>query len=188
VVRYDTPQTLTAPQKAQVLTNIGAVATSALVAYTNKDNELEGRIANIETISLSNDISDALNGASSPTSSNVFVTSTDLATKANTSHTHTIANITGLQTELDGKIGIGVSVSIADVTGLQTELDDLNTNKASVSHSHLVSDITGFNDGVESALDLTSADTTETTIDTTTYPKEIAITIGGVVYKIPARI
>jgi hypothetical protein len=188
VVRYDTPQTLTAPQKAQVLTNIGAIGTASLAPFTAKDNELEGRIANIETVSLSSDISDALNGASSPTSSNVFVTSTDLATKANTSHTHTIANITGLQTELDGKIGIGVSVPISDVTGLQSQLDNLNSGKANTTHYHLTSDITGFNNGVVSALSLSTANTTQTTIDTTIYPLEVSITIGGVVYKIPARI
>jgi hypothetical protein len=188
VVRYDTPQTLTAPQKAQVLTNIGAIGSTSLVPYTNKDNELEGRIANIETVSLSSDIIDALNGANTPDAGNVFITDVVFATKADVTHTHTIANVTGLQTALDGKIGIGVSVPISDVTGLQTELNDLNTNKASVLHSHLVSDITGFNNGVESALALTTADTTQTTIDTTTYPKEISITIGGVVYKIPARI
>lgn len=144
VVRYDTPQTLTAPQKAQVLTNIGAVGSASLTPFTTKDNELEGRIANIETVGFSTNVRNALNGASSPTSSNVFVTANELATKANTSHTHTIANITGLQTALDGKSGIGSPVSISDVSGLAVALSDLTTGKANLTHTHIVADVTGL--------------------------------------------
>ena len=217
VVRYDTPQTLSAPQKAQVLTNIGAIGTSALTPYTNKDNELEGRIANIETVSLSSNVRNALNGANSPTSSNVFVTADELATKADTNHTHTIANVTGLQTALDGKLGIGSSISISDIAGLQTDLDNLNSGKANTIHTHTVSSITGLqttlnglqssidgkaeaihthnasdindlNSGIVTSFGLSALTNYSTTIDVATYPYEISITLNGIVYKMPARI
>ena len=209
VVRYDTPQTLTAPQKAQVLTNIGGIGSASLAPFTTKDNELEGRIANIETVSLSPSIVDALNGSNLPDSGNVFVTADELATKANTSHTHTIANVTGLQDALDGKIGIGVSVTISDVIGLQTDLDNLDSGKANTSHTHIIAQVTGlqtalnakaslshyhnttdianFSDGIKDSLSLNVSNTIQTTIDPTIYPYEITIVIDSVSYKIPAR-
>ena len=144
VVRYDTPQTLTAPQKAQVLTNIGAIGSTSLVPFTTKDTELEGRIANIETVGLSPSILDALNGSNLPDDVNVFVTADELATKSNTGHTHTIANITGLQTALDGKSGIGSLVSMSDISGLTVALDNLTSGKANTTHTHTIANVTGL--------------------------------------------
>lgn len=139
VVRYDTSQALTTPQKTQARTNIAALGASDLATYSAKDTELEGRLGTLET-TLTTNVKAALTGASSPSSTNVFSTATDLAGKANTSHTHTIANVTNLQTTLDGKASTTHTHSIANVTGLQDELDD----KASVTHTHLQSDIGGL--------------------------------------------
>ena len=156
VVRYDTSQSLTTPQKTQARTNIGALGSSDLSAFTTKDNELEGRLGTIET-SISTDVQDAFGGANDPSSTNVFATMDDLDTKADLSHTHTIANITSLQTTLDGKAASSHTHSISNVTGLQTALDNLDTNKANTTHSHSQSAVTGL---VSDLSDITSDITT----------------------------
>lgn len=143
VVRYDTSQALTTPQKTQARTNIGALGSSDLSAFTTKDNELEGRLGTLET-ALTSDIQAALSGASSPSSSNVFATANGLAGKANTSHTHAIADVTDLTTTLAGKASTTHTHTIANVTGLQTEIDNLTTGKANMSHTHAIADVSGL--------------------------------------------
>jgi hypothetical protein len=143
VVRYDTSQALTTPQKAQARTNIGALSSADLTTYTTKDGELESRLGIIET-ALTTDVQDAFLGAALPSSTNAFATMDDVDTKAPLSHTHTIANVTGLQTALDGKALSTHTHTIANVTSLQTTLDGLESGKASSIHSHNIADVSGL--------------------------------------------
>ena len=165
VVRYDTSQALTTPQKSQARTNILALGAADLTAYATKDTELEGRLGTLET-TLTTNVKAALSGAASPASGNVFSTATDLAGKANTSHTHTIANVTSLQTTLDGKASTSHTHTIANVTGLQDALDDLDDNKADTAHSHLQSDVSGLtSDLSDITTDITTLQGTAPTTD-----------------------
>ena len=66
VVRYDTAQSLTSGQQTQARANIGAIAAASLTAYTTKDNELEARIASLESISPTTDDLAAVAGANAP--------------------------------------------------------------------------------------------------------------------------
>jgi len=143
VVRYDTSQGLTTPQKTQARTNIGALGSGDLGSLTTKDTELESRLGNLET-AISSDVQDAFEGANAPSDTNPFATMDDLADKADAVHTHTIANVTGLQTALDGKASSTHTHTIADITNLQTELNNLDTNKADATHSHTTTDIAGL--------------------------------------------
>ena len=152
VVRYDTSQGLTTPQKTQARNNIGALGSGDLGSLTTKDTELEGRLGILET-ALTPDVQDAFEGANAPSATNVFATMDDVDTKADAVHTHAIADVTGLQTALDGKSSTSHTHAISAITGLQTALDDLDTNKADTTHSHATSDIAGL-------------DTTLSTIDT----------------------
>ena len=166
VVRYDTSQALTTPQKTQARTNIGALGSSDLSAYSTKDTELEGRLGLIETAFTAN-IQAALSGAASPSSTNVFATANGLAGKANTVHTHAIADVTDLQTTLDAKASTTHTHTIANVTGLQTALDNLDINKAEANHTHIIQDISNLEntlDGIDTnitALQLTAPSTDE---------------------------
>lgn len=226
VVRYDTSQSLTSPQKAQARTNIAALGASDLSAYATKDTELEGRLGTLET-TLTTNVKNALSGAASPSSTNVFATAAGLATKANTSHTHAIGDVTNLQTTLDGKASTSHTHSIANVTGLQTALDDLESGKAEATHLHTISDVTGLQTSLDDITNdigdlVATAPTTDEkaamtnagsptasnpfmvksdlatqtngsgfttgSFNTTYYPEEITVTIGGVQYAIPARI
>ena len=143
VVRYDTSQALTTPQKAQVRTNIGALGSADLTAYTTKDAELESRLGTVET-ALTANVQSALLGADSPSVTNAFATMDDVDTKAPLSHTHTIANVTNLQTSLDGKASSTHTHTIANVTGLELLLDGLESGKADSTHSHNIADVTGL--------------------------------------------
>ena len=174
VVRYDTSQALTTPQKTQARTNIAALGATDLTAYATKDTELETRLGIVET-TLTNNVKAAISGATSPSSTNVFSTATDLAGKANTSHTHTIANVTSLQTTLDGKASTTHTHTIANVTGLEDALDDLDDNKADTVHSHLQSDVSGLTS------DLSDITTDITTLQGTapTTNEKAAMTSAG---------
>ena len=143
VVRYDTSQGLTTPQKTQARTNIGALGSSDLSAYTTKDAELEGRLGLVET-TLTTNVKNALSGAATPSSSNVFATMDDLDTKADLVHTHEIADVNGLQTALNGKASTSHTQAISTITGLQSALDTLSNGKANTTHTHSQSDITGL--------------------------------------------
>lgn len=211
VVRYDTAQTLSPAEKAQAKQNIGVsdVDTTSLIA---KDIELEGRIGELEDISLSQTQLDAISGSSLPSSLNVFVTasalSTGLATKASTTHTHTIANIDGLGVELSDKAEIGHTHTIADVSGLSTSLSgkaditSVNTSllgKSDTTHTH--TEFTTLE--ITSSLTISSGSTgapwstspcliEEVGLPVSTpsgviYNFEIPIKINGVIYLIPAR-
>jgi len=143
VVRYDTVQTLTTGQKLQVRTNIGAVGSDVLVPYTTKDNELEVRIAALEGVAVIGDIADALNGAATPSATNVFATADDLADLAPLVHTHIITDVTGLAAALADKAALTHGHVITDITNLQDTLDDLSL-KADAVHTHVVADVTGL--------------------------------------------
>jgi hypothetical protein len=148
VVRYDTSQSLTTPQKETARTNIDALSSGDSV-FTTLESAVAGfetRVTALEGVFISDDQFDAITGANTPSATNVMATMTDVATKANVSHTH----------------------DIADVTGLQAELDALDTGKASITHTHDVSNITGLTttistiEGDISALETGKSDTTHT--------------------------
>lgn len=214
VVRYDTAQTLSPAEKAQAKQNIGVseIDTASLIA---KDIELEGRIGELEDISLTQTQIDAINGSSLPSSANVFVTasalSTGLATKSNTTHTHTIADISGLGVELSEKVDVGHTHTIADVSGLSTALADkadvtsINTSllgKSDTTHTHtsftslsITSGLTVSNGsigdpwGTVSTIQEVGVHVNPALIPPTgVYPYEIPIKINGITYLIPARI
>ena len=148
VVRYDTAQSLSPTQQAQAKANIGVTEIDT-TALTNKDIELEGRIGDIESVSLSQNQLDAINGSVSPSASNVMITASELdsalATKADISHAHTISEVTGLSAELNGKASSTHSHTVSDVTGLVgliAEKVDLSTveglllGKSDTNHTH----------------------------------------------------
>lgn len=141
VVRYDTAQTLTSNEQAQARLNIGAIGQTNLVAFTNKDNELEVRVAAMEGVSLDVDIVDALQGAATPSATNVFTTSDEMALKSDVGHTHAIADVTGLTAALGAKADTVHTHSISDVSGLTAALDDLTLDKADIIHTHNITDV-----------------------------------------------
>lgn len=155
VVRYDTVQALTPAQKAQAKANIG-VSEVDTTALTNKDIELEGRIGDLEGISLTQNQLDAVTGSTSPSSTNVLITesalNTELATKADTIHSHTISDVTNLSLELNAKASATHTHSTSDINGLGailadkvgfTTLDTLLLTKSDVNHTHTtLSDVT----------------------------------------------
>jgi cytochrome c556 len=143
VVRYDTAQALTSGQQTQARANIGAIAAASLTAYTTKDNELEARIASLESISPTTDDLAAVAGANAPSASNVFATMTDLASKADTTHTHAITDVTDLASSLASKADASHDHVISDTVGLQDALDALQS-KADAVHSHTISDVSGL--------------------------------------------
>lgn len=146
VVRYDTPQSLSSAQKLQARTNIGALDATVLDAYGTKDDELEARVADLETQILTADQRAAITGAATPSATNVFATADELNAKADAVHTHAIAQITNLDTELANKAVINHTHVISEVSNLQSTLDTLDTSKADTVHSHTVGDVTGLND------------------------------------------
>jgi hypothetical protein len=154
VVRYDTAQSLTSGQQSQARTNIGAIAAASLTAYTTKDNELEARIASLESISPSTDDQAAIAGANAPSATNVFATMDDLAGKADTTHTHAITDVTDLASSLAGKADASHGHIIADTTGLQDTLDDLAT-KADGVHTHAITDVSGLQTALDSKAEST---------------------------------
>ena len=231
VVRFDTPQALTNGQKSQARTNIGAIDTSALTAYSVKDIELEGRIGNLEVSIPSVNVS----AANAPTALNPFSTAADTAVKADIVHTHDMFDINGLDVAINAKADVSHVHLIADVSGLATELSDLTSNKADLTHTHIIANVLGLQGALDNKSDiththpglitgsigdaLTAGESPSTSnafvtvsametyampsvlpissndsgfsnggFDTAHYPFEIAVTIFGTVYKIPARI
>lgn len=149
VVRYDTSQSLTTPQKQTARTNIDALSSGDSVFTTLQASVagFEGRTTALEVVALSGDEYDAVTNANAPSVTNVMATMTDLAGKANASHTHAIADVTGLQTELDaldtGKASVTHTHDISDITGLtsnittiESDITDLQSNKADLVHTH----------------------------------------------------
>lgn len=222
VVRYDTSQVLTTPQKETARSNIDALSSGDSV-FTTLESTVSGfetRTTFLESRALSADQYNAITASNTPSITNVMATMTDVATKANVSHTHTIANVTGLQTQLDaldtGKASITHTHDISNVTGLATQLSTiesdisaLETGKSDNTHTHTnlptnnqrdalnvadsPSSVNAFvtvsylqDNTVPSALTVGANPTTP--FNNTTYPYEIQILIGGVTYKIPARI
>jgi hypothetical protein len=209
VVRFDTSQTLTSPQKAQALTNIGALGSADISGITTTQNGHNTRIGALEALELTSDQRAAITGASLPSSTNVFATASVLAGKADTSHTHTIANVTGLQTALtSGKLDVGGSVQSANVVGLSTSLASLQSQvngkapigyipagiptanqqlalNASVSPSALNYYLTK-NDALASPT--TQANPNTGNLTQTIYPLEVTVVINGTTYAVPARI
>ncbi len=152
VVRYDTVQALSPAQKTQAKENIG-VSEIDTTALTNKDVELEGRIGDLEGISLTSNQFDAINGSSLPSSTNVLITasalSTSLAQKSDIIHTHTISEVDGLSAELNNKALATHTHSTSDINGLSTVLADkvnlttvetLLLTKSDVNHIHTTFD------------------------------------------------
>jgi hypothetical protein len=134
VVRYDTSQSLSAGQKAQARSNIGAIDATALDVLIAKDTELELLIGGQN---LTTDELDAIKGAATPSETNLFLTksATD-ALYAALTHQHLPADIIGLQTTLDG-FSSSIGTVQAAVTGLQT-------SKAESYHVQPTSTITGL--------------------------------------------
>jgi hypothetical protein len=216
VVRYDTSQTLTSGQQAQARLNIGAIGQTNLTALTTKDNELEARVAAMEGVSLDQPIVDALQGAASPSATNVFATSDEMALKADVGHTHAIGDVTGLTAALGGKSNTTHTHAITDVTDLSALLDDLALSKADIVHVHNIADVQLLDtalsnkanvvhthpiseiDNLQLELDLRPPLDPAVTLNfggfsnggfnTVHYPKEIRITIDGILYAMPARI
>jgi len=147
VLRFDTSQNLTAPEKAQARTNIGALSSADLSAYDTKDTELEGRLGLLEA-TFTNDVKDALNGASTPSDTNPFATTDDLDSLAPAVHTHAIADVTGLTDAINGKAPISHTHTISSVSGLQDVLDNLEGGKADTNHTHAKADIGGLEDDI----------------------------------------
>lgn len=214
VVRFDTSQALTAPQKTQARTNIGALGSADLTAYGNKDTELETRINTLENASLTTNQKAAITGASSPSSTNVFVVASQITGFASASHTHAISAVTNLQTALDtltnGKSNTGHTHPQSDITSLVSDLATITSNvagKASTTHTHATLPTQLQKDALEGATAPSSANpfvTASQTIavpttqanasgyttgsfDSTYYPNEIVIVVNGVSYAIPAR-
>ena len=214
VVRFDTSQSLTTPQKTQARTNIGAIDSSALTSYGAKDVELEGRIITLENDSFTTNQKAAITGASSPSSTNLFVVASQITGFASTSHTHAISAVTGLQTALDtltsGKANTSHTHAQSDITSLVSDLSTITSNiagKASITHTHTTlltvtqkdavdgaSTASGLNPFVTVAQTLTAPTTqanasgyTTGSFDSTYYPDEIVIVVNGVSYAIPAR-
>jgi hypothetical protein len=214
VVRFDTSQNLTTPQKTQARTNIGALDSSALTAYGNKDTELETRIISLENTSFTTNQKAAITGASSPSSTNVFVVASQITGFASTSHTHAISAVTGLQTALDtltsGKSSTGHTHPQTDITNLVSDLATINTSisgKASSTHTHTTLPSQLQKDALDGATTASSVNpyvtvsqlpavpTTQANgsgfttgnFNTVVYPYEVVIVVDGVSYAVPAR-
>ena len=185
VVRYDTAQTLTTAEQAQARANIG-VSTVDTTSLTNKDIELEGRIGDLEGISLSQNQLDSITGSSSPSGTNVLITNSAMGSalnnKANVGHTHILSEVSGLDVALNGKASSTHTHNSGDINGLLGLLAskvELNTvealllGKSDVSHTHTSLGTV--------AIDTINATTTNSdNINSTTINSE-AVTVEGLV-------
>jgi len=151
VVRFDTSQALTNPQKLQARTNIGAISLNEVGDITDTTDDHESRILTLETTTLTSNQKAAVAGASTPSGSNVLISTSALTSAlagySPTGHSHTIADVTGLQTALNGKASTTHTHAIEDITDLATELSDLSlelTGKANTSHTHTLLNITDW--------------------------------------------
>ena len=177
VVRYDTAQTLSPAEQAQAKANIG-VSDIDTTALTNKDIELEGRIGDLEGLSLSQAQLDAINGSELPSSTNPVITdsalNTELAQKANVIHTHTISDVTDLQNQLNQKVGPSHTHNISDINGLTTTLqnkaetsalDALVGNYAGINHTHTSFTTLGVTTLVSDEVNATNVNATQVDSD-----------------------
>jgi hypothetical protein len=109
VVRYDTSQALTSPQKETARTNIAAAGMGDVATLQTSVDVLSGELSALSYSIITVTQKEAIDGADTPSSSNVFITdsvlttvSTDLsdaltaglATKAALVHTHVSTDIT----------------------------------------------------------------------------------------------
>lgn len=179
VVRFDTSQALTNEQKSQARTNIGAVSSldGFLGDVTDSVNSLDARVTVVEGLTITTNERSALNGSSSPSGSNVFVTSSvltvGLAGKANSTHTHATSDITNLDTTLAGKASVTHNHAISDVTGLQGELDTINNEITALGGSTVIGlSSQDMKNALDSTLNFASATNWYTT------RLELASTIG----------
>lgn len=161
VVRYDTSQTLTEGQKLMARQNIGATDGDSLDDMQAEINVVESRIDSIEYSVLTASQKDAVDGAETPSSSNVFVTqsvlTTGLATKAATVHTHTASAISD-STE------VGRALLTSPTVGNQRFLLGLGTMSVQP---------------VESFLSVTSAAITYSPINSPTFTGTVTIPAGA---------
>lgn len=135
-LRFDAVQTLTAPQKTQGLTNLGAAAT----VHTHVVADVTGLQAALDLKAPL--ASPALTGTpTAPTATagtnttqlatTAFVTA-GLATKAATAHTHVIADTTGLQTALDAKAPLA-SPALTGTPTAPTAIAGTNTTQVATT-------------------------------------------------------
>ena len=210
VVRFDTAQTLTQSQKTQAKANIGVLDVDT-TSLTAKDVELEGRIVDLENVTISPSQLDAITDSQLPSATNVFVTASVLASgisgKANTNHTHLMSEISGLSAELGGKSDTDHPHIVSEISGLASSLsskanlttvETLLLGKSDTSHTHTSLSLSSLivNDGTSSVV-INPASTIQA-ISTppdpssvpvgTSYPYEIPIKINGVIWMIPARL
>jgi hypothetical protein len=101
------------------------------------------RIATLEGDMPSAAALDAIAGADTPSSTNVFLTAASTASLAPAVHTHAITDVTGLAAALSAKADFVHAHLIADVSGLQGYLDTI-ANKADLVHTHTMSEIVGL--------------------------------------------
>ena len=181
VVRYDTSQSLTSPQKAQARTNIGAIDSSVITPLTAKDVNLEGRIVTLEASTLSTNTVNGLDTTTPLSSTNKVIDAasltTALATKANVSHTHTISDITSLSTELTNK---------ADASHTHSSFSNLTISTSITAPAFTLASSTVINDVTFLKGAGTQANT-QTGITTTIYNTEIVVYVNGVRFAVPAR-
>jgi hypothetical protein len=152
VVRYDTPQTLTVGQKTQARQNIDAVGQTDITALQAEIATLDNRISGSEGVMLTSGQYAAIDGATNPSSTNLFVTddalSTELTGYSQTGHTHNISAVSGLQAALDAKTSIGHTHSTANITDFTSGVNALVTTnlagKADVDHTHTMANVTNL--------------------------------------------
>jgi hypothetical protein len=192
VLRFDTAQTLTSGQKTQARTNIGAISQDdATATITTKDVELQGRIVALEALEISANEKAALDGALSPSSSNVFITTSALSAATSgfltTSSAIPQSQITGLSTTLSGFATTTQMWPISSITGLSTQLATYATT-ASLAN---ISSTTIGTLTVSSALILPSssiqANSQSGSFTNGIYTNEIIISVNGTNYAIPCR-
>ena len=152
VVRYDAAQTLTVGQKTQARQNIDAVGQTDITALQAEIATLDNRISGSEGVMLTSGQYDAIDGATSPSSTNLFVTndalSTELTGYSQDGHTHGIFEVSGLQAALDAKSSVGHTHTTAAITDFTTSVNSLVTTniqgKADLLHTHTMGNITNL--------------------------------------------
>jgi len=146
VVRYDTSQSLTTPQKFQARTNIGAIDNASIAALQTKDTDLETRLSGVEAFSLDSNKLASINANTTLTGTNPVVSNSQLLTSLAgvppLIHYHVISDVAGLRNEIDGKSDITHTHEYAQIIGLTNQLSlKINTTTAmslfaTISHTH----------------------------------------------------
>jgi len=152
VVRHDTAQTLNVGQKTQARQNIDAVGQTDITALQAEIATLDNRISSGEGVMLTSGQYDAIDGATNPSSTNLFVTSDALSTEltgySQTGHTHNISAVSGLQAALDAKTSVGHTHTTSDITNFTSGVNALLTTqllgKADVDHTHTMANVTNL--------------------------------------------